>query len=57
VDVVRVYVTADQVWRIEVARDGTVRVYQYGGLRKRASSVHLAAEWLRTEGVTELEPG
>lgn len=49
----RVYVTQDNVWRIEVRDNGTVRIYEHGGWVKEATSLREAADYLREQGITE----
>ena len=50
----KVYLSRDQLWRIEVRDDGWVYVYHRSTPMGRYRSLREAAEWLVDQGVTEL---
>jgi hypothetical protein len=51
---VKVYLTRDRLWRIEVRDDQWVYVYRRSTPMGRYRSVREAAEWPVDKGVTEL---
>lgn len=50
----RVYVSPNRKWRVEVKPDGACKIWWIGFLRHTAASVFDAADWLVANGIWEL---